>query len=154
MQAAPHNMQSALLHQSVVDEYMQGECALGRMLGPFDPGTIPGLHINRMVGRVTPKGHTPGKWRLITDLSFPDEGSVNDGIDPAMCSLQYSSVERVALAIRSVVELDIKSAYRLIPVHPRTTSYSPAWSGKGHIILIRCCHLGYAQPRTMGWSGF
>ena len=37
-----------------------------------------------------------GKWRLITDLSFPPDVSVNDGINPALCSLSYTSVELVA----------------------------------------------------------
>ena len=33
---------------------------------------------------VIPKGHTPGKWRLIVDLSSPKGGSVNDGIPPVV----------------------------------------------------------------------
>jgi len=73
---------------------------------------------------VVPKGHTPGRWRLITDLSFPEGASVNDGIDPYLCSLQYTSVDRVARADQSLgkgallAKLDIKSAYHLIPIHP------------------------------------
>jgi hypothetical protein len=51
-------MHSAALHPSVVG-----------MLGPFPPGRIEGLQINWM--GVVPKGHTPGRWRLITDLSYP-----------------------------------------------------------------------------------
>ena len=50
------------------------------------------LHINRF--GVIPKGHITGKWRLITDLSFPPSFSVNDGIDPELSYLVYSSVER------------------------------------------------------------
>ena len=49
------------------------------------------LHINRF--GVIPKGHITGKWRLITDLSFPPSFSVNDGIDPELSYLVYSSVE-------------------------------------------------------------
>ncbi len=30
---------------------------------------------------VIPKGHNTGKWRLIMDLSYPPEQSVNDSID-------------------------------------------------------------------------
>lgn len=122
LQMARHNMPSALLHEPVVGEYIQKELALGRILGPFPPGALDSLHINRM--GVIPKGHTPGKWRLITDLSFPEGKSVNDGISPSLCSLQYTSVERVALAMHTMgqgalmAKLDIKSAYRLIPVHP------------------------------------
>lgn len=66
------------------------------MLGPFPPSPKPSVHINR-VG-VIPKGHNMGKWRLVTDLSFPHGQSVNDGIgqDLDTCSLSYISVDDVA----------------------------------------------------------
>ena len=117
------NMQSAHLHPAVIDSYIGTEVAEGRMFGPFPQGHIPGLHMNRM--GVIPKGHTPGKWRLITDLSHPEERSVNDGIQPQLCSLSYTSVEAVAVAAQRLgsgallAKLDIKSAYRLVPVHPQ-----------------------------------
>jgi hypothetical protein len=47
---------------------------------------------------VIPKGHTPGRWRLITDLSYPEGNSVNDGIQAKWCSLKYTSTEGVAKA--------------------------------------------------------
>ena len=57
--------------------------------------------------------------------SFAPPGcSVNDGIDPALCSLTYSSVEQVAEVAASyppgamLAKIDVESAYRLIPVHP------------------------------------
>ena len=68
--------------------------------------------------------HTPGKWRLITDLSFPEHRSVNDSIDSKLCLLKYTSVEKVATAAMGLgqeallVKLDVKSAYRLILVYP------------------------------------
>ena len=40
-----------------------------------------------------PKGGQTGKFRLIVDLSSSQGASVNDGIDPKLCSLSYSSVE-------------------------------------------------------------
>ena len=63
------------------------------MLGTSLPGSIPGLHLNRI--GVVPKGHTPGRWRLITDLSHPEGGSVNES---EWCSLRYTTVEEVATA--------------------------------------------------------
>ena len=76
---ASRNMPSASSHAEVIDAYIAGEVAEGRMLGPFQPGSVEGLQVNRM--GVIPKGHTPGhtpgEWRLITDLSFPEEASVN-----------------------------------------------------------------------------
>ena len=73
---------------------------------------------------MVPKGHTPGRWRLITDLSHPQGGSVNDGVPPQWCSLRYTSVEEVAVRARRLgtgallAKLDVRSAYRLVPVHP------------------------------------
>ena len=93
------------------------------MLGPFrDLGGLQSVHISRF--GVISKGHNTGKWRLITDVSFPPGNSVNDGIDPAICSLRYTTVEDVASVAAQLgphtlmAKIDIESAYRLIPVHP------------------------------------
>ena len=121
LQSARKNMPSAVQHHTVVSEYVANEKALGHFHGPM-PKPQPNIHINRF--GVIPKGHTLGKWRLITDLSFPPERSVNDGIDPALCSLSYVSVDTVAAAAAAfgpgalMAKVDIESAYRLIPVHP------------------------------------
>ena len=90
-------MRSALDHPEVVQQYLDKECSLGRMLGPFsaaEMSRLPVCHINRF--GVIPKGHNTEKWRLITNLSFPPSGSVNDGISSELCSLTYTSVEQVA----------------------------------------------------------
>ena len=122
LRPAKRNMPSAAEHPEVIDQYIEGERAGDRILGPFVRGAIVGMQANRL--GVVPKGHTPGKWRLITDLSFPEGASVNDGIDRGLCSLQYTSVENVARAAQALgrgallAKLDIKSAYRLVPVHP------------------------------------
>ena len=123
LKPAPNNMRSAHDHPTVVSEYLAKETALGRMLGPFDMSTcLCPLQINRF--GVIPKDHDQGKWRLITDLSFPPGHSVNDGIDPTLCSLSYSTVDEVAGLVARLgpgallAKIDIESAYRLIPVHP------------------------------------
>ena len=41
-----------------------------------------------------PKGHNTGKWHLMMELSFSPGASINDGIEPELCSLY--SVEQVA----------------------------------------------------------
>ena len=123
LQSATANMPLATLHTEVITKYLQKELSLGRMLGPFPPDlTLHELQINRF--RVIPKGHNTGKWRLITDLSFPPGRSVNDDIDPEFCSLAYTTVDRVAEIAASIgrgallAKVDIESAYRLIPVRP------------------------------------
>ena len=94
------------------------------MLGPFsDPAILPTLHINRF--GVIPKGHNTGKFRLITDLSFPSDKSVNDGINPSLCSLVYTTVDEVVARAAALgrgallAKVDIEAAYRLIPVKPQ-----------------------------------
>ena len=49
-----HNMHPAALHPEAIDSYIGTETQEGRMLGPFPPGRIRGLHINRM--GVVPNG--------------------------------------------------------------------------------------------------
>ena len=120
--AAGRNMHTARCHPEVIDGYISKEVSAGRICGPLSPGVASSLQINRM--GVIPKGHTPGKWRLITDLSYPDGRSVNDGIDRQRCSLAYISVETLAAAAHRlgrgalIAKMDIKAAYRLVPVHP------------------------------------
>ena len=85
LRSAAANMPSARQHPDVVTKYIQEELSRGRILGPFQVSELPPVHINRF--GVIPKGHGTGKWHLITDLSSPPGQSVNDGIDPALCTL-------------------------------------------------------------------
>ena len=114
-------MRSALEHPEVVRDYLTKECAEGRMFGPFDINRLPQVHVSRF--GVIPKGNSR-KWRLILDLSSSDGQCVNDGINPEWCSLSYISVEDGVSIIRRLgqntllAKVDIKSAYRMVPVHP------------------------------------
>ena len=120
LRPAKTNMVSAREHPDIITKYLQEEGEKGRVIGPIEAGKI--KQISRF--GVIPKGHTPGKWRLIVDLSSPTGHSVNDGIDSDLCSLEYTSVDKAAELIKSLgqhcmlAKIDIKSAYRIIPVHP------------------------------------
>ena len=141
LRSATRNMFSAQKHPEVVRAYLDAECSRGRMLGPFPSAVqaaLPPCHINRF--GVIPKGRGTGKWRLITDLSFPPGLSVNDGIDPDLCSLTYTSVDRVAEVVAAfppgalLAKIDIESAYRLVPVHPRDRPLQAVqWGGALYI---------------------
>lgn len=121
--SAKKNMLSATQNPEVIEDYLRKETGVGNILGPFQMGTAPNVHINRF--GVIPKKYQPGKWRLITDLSFPENASINDAIDPDLCSMSYITVEQVAARAISlgkgslIAKIDVKSAYRLIPVCPR-----------------------------------
>ena len=75
---------------------------------------------------VIPKGHTPGKWRLILilDLSSLAGKSVKDRISVAGSSLSNTLVDDVAKVVVKMGvgallgRMDVQSAYRIIPVHP------------------------------------
>ncbi len=113
LQSATKNMESARLHPQVMTDYLQKECSLGRMLGPFfEAEPLPRLHFNRF--GVIPKGTNTGKFRLITDLSFPTARSVNDGITPDLCTLAYTTVDVVAsqAAVLSGVQAQALSSRR------------------------------------------
>ena len=123
LRSASTNMGSAYLLPEVISTYLRKELSLGRMLGPF-PLSFPASELHFNPCGVVPKGHNTGKWRLITNLSYPDGGSVNDGIDTEWSSLAYTTVDRVAETAVGLgrgallAKVDIESAYRLIPVHP------------------------------------
>jgi len=61
---------------------------------------------------------------LQTSPSHQDACSVNDGIDPTLCSLSYVSVDTVSAIVSALgtgsllAKIDIEAAYRLVPVHP------------------------------------
>ena len=106
------------------------------MLGPLSAtDDLPPLHFNRF--GVIPKGHNMGKWRMITDLSFPHGQSVNDGIDSTLSSLSYIAVDDIAAVVTHLgpgtllAKVDIESAYRLIPVHPQDRPLlAVRWNGQ------------------------
>ena len=130
-------MLSATMHSEVIEKYLAEESQLGRMLGPFSPADFPQVHINRF--GVIPKSQ-PGKWRLITDLSYPPGASVNDGVSPELASLSYVTVDRVSEQIMQLgkgalmAKVDIRSAYRLIPVHPSDRLVlGVLWKGKLYV---------------------
>lgn len=59
--------------------------------------------------------------------------SVNSGIAPELSSLEYTSVDQAAAVIRSqgqqcnLAKIDVKSAYRIVPVHPQDRLLLGMW---------------------------
>ena len=71
-----------------------------------------------------PKKGRPEKWCLIIDLSLPRGRSINDVIDEHLSSIKYTSIDDAANFIQVMgrgtllAKLDLKEAYRAVPVHP------------------------------------
>ena len=133
---ATTNMQSAFRYPEPVVTYLESEQLADRIVGPFNSSL--NIQVNRF--GVIPKSNQSGKWRLILDLSYPPEHSVNDGIDPQWCSLRYATVDQ---AIGHILQLgggallakvDVEHAYRNIPVHPEDRHLlGMAWRGRLYI---------------------
>ena len=122
LKGAKKNMHSATQHPMVIDNYLPDELKASRVLRPFQTQDIsPSVHVSRF--GVIPKKHR-NAWRLIVDLSAPDTLSVNDGISPELCSLEYTKISDVVTELNKMgpgtllAKIDIKSAYHIIPVHP------------------------------------
>ena len=96
------------------------------MLGPLDPALCQGVVISSL--GVVPKS-TPGKFRVIVDLSSPTTQSVNDQLHREWCQVAYASVDDAALLLHALgpvaqmAKLDIREAYRIIPVHPEERTF-------------------------------
>jgi hypothetical protein len=93
--------------------------SLGRVAGPFFQPPLLNLRLSS-VGMVPKKG---GSYRLIHHLSHPPGSSVNDFIDRKFGSVKYTFFDD-ALDILAkqgpgalVARLDIRNAFRLLPVH-------------------------------------
>ncbi|XP_054843457.1 uncharacterized protein LOC129335043 [Eublepharis macularius] len=115
------NLKSVVGMEEVVRAKIAKECAEGRVLGPFPSPPVPCL-------RVSPLGVVPkkaaGEFRLIHHLSYPRGSSVNDAIPEHLCSVRYTSFDQAVKVVRrcgvgaEMAKCDIKSAFRLLPVHP------------------------------------
>ena len=127
LKSASNNCPSSRDHTGVIDDYLTTEIRAGRVVGPLKTPPFSYLQVSRF--GVIPKKNKINAWRLILDLSFPLGRSVNDGIDKNEFPVCYAKVDD---AIRLIVKLgkdalmakvDIKNAYRIVPIHPGNYIY-------------------------------
>ena len=115
------NLVSAVQNSSVIDEYLKTEVSGGRIHGPFLYPPFDHFQCNPI--GVVPK-KTPGKFRVIMDLSYPPGNSINDYIDKEEFSLRYVTTDTAVKFIQArgpgcfLSKIDIAQAFRLIPVAP------------------------------------
>ena len=118
--SARSNCPSATKHGNIIDTYLLDEIKHGVIAGPFVSPPLKNLQVNRF--GVIPKS-TPGKWRLITDLSFPQENSVNSLILDEHAKVSYVGIPAAISKIMALgrgtlmAKFDLRCAYRLLPVH-------------------------------------
>ena len=114
------NLPSAYQQPLILDNALLQECNAGCILGPFDTPPLPDFRCSGL--GLVPKHD--GGWRTIYHLSAPHGNSINDYINPEDYTLSYCSVDD-AYAILNLLgtgalmsKIDLKNAFRLIPVHP------------------------------------
>ena len=130
------------------------------MLGSFHTGcNLPLLQINRF--GVIPKGYNTGQMETNYGSLVSKGLGVNKRTDPAPCSLSYTTVDDIAATIvglgKGALLANIKSAYRLIPVHPRNGSFNRFDGTRS--MLISCYPSASDKPQRSSllsathWSG-
>ena len=125
----------------MVSDYIVEELSAGRLVDlelSSEEATRLNIHCSPI--GIIPKKNKPGKWRLIVDLSSPEDASVNDGIEKEICSLSYTSLYAVAdkaMALgrgAMLAKMDIKQAYRMMPIHPQDRHLlGMRWEGKVYV---------------------
>ena len=115
------NLQSALHSPDVAFAKLKKEIDAGRVVGPFNAPPFPILRTSP-IGIIPKK--TPNEFRLIHHLSYPKGSSVNDFIPDESSSVRYATINDAILILKTLgkgcfmAKTDIKSAFRIIPVHP------------------------------------
>ena len=90
---------------------------------------------------------------MICDLSSPAGSSVNDGIPSNLCSLHCATVNDAVRLIQQLgrgsqlVKLDIKDAYRIVPVHSDDYYLLGTRSGRVAHTLTELYPLVTSQPQ-------
>lgn len=110
-------MKSVDVHSSVLLAIINKEIHLGAWQSTIHQCSI--LDVNQLSS--AKKG-----WGLEINhkLGLPIGNSVNDFIDPALCSVSYASFDDAITMISSLgkatllCKIDLSSAFRLLPIHP------------------------------------
>lgn len=114
------NSRSVLQNPGLVLQKINKEINMGRIAGPFVDPPFPTLRVSPI--SLIPKND--GDFRLIHNLSYPMNNSVNDFIDRDFCSVRYSSIDDAVKLVKRIgqngllAKADVKSAFRLIRVFP------------------------------------
>ena len=116
-----NNLKSANENKSILREKLILEIAKGRIAGPFTKNPFPNIHFSPL-GLVPKKD---GNFRLIHHLSYPEGGSVNDGIPVEYTKVHYQTLDDAIRIIQTLgrgclmAKADIQDAFRLLPIREK-----------------------------------
>lgn len=111
---------SATINSAIVKQKIDEEIASGRVRGPFLSPPCEPFICSPLA--LVPK-HETGSFRLIHNLSYPPDESVNSGIDRADSQVVYDSIDTIISLVRHfgtnalMAKTDITNAFRLLPIH-------------------------------------
>lgn len=144
------NLVSVHRFPTIVSGKIAKEISEGRVAGPF-------LFPPFANFRVSPLGLVPKKepnsFRLIHHLSFPAGFSLNDEIEPELSTVTYTSFDEAIFRIRRLgvsavmAKADIKSAFRLLPIHPSAFN-SLGFHHDGFYYYDKCLPMGCSLSCT------
>ena len=163
---AKKNMQSAADVPQEVSRYPDMECRLGSVVILDDESA---QSVQTSPFGLIPKWGKLDDWHLIPDLSSPLGHSVNDGINPARCSLKYASIDQAVCICRSLGEALLSGHQKCLlhggspPQRSPLAGYALAWShlhrhstalhtalhSEGVLCCRRCITLGDAPNGVM-----
>ena len=115
------NHPSANKNPRTVDEMILKEIKLNRVAGPFDTPPFDNL-ICSPLALIEKK--ESGKYRLIHNLSFPRDKSINAHIDKSLAAVKYETFDYFINLVQEVgrgammAKCDIEEAFRFIPINP------------------------------------
>ena len=116
------NTYNAQQNLQMVREKLQSEIDKGRMAHPFPSPPFHPFHTSSLNIR---EKKTPGRYRLIHDLSFPyNDNSINHNIPNNSKKVKYATVnDAIQLLLAQPhgafsCKIDIADAFRLIPITP------------------------------------
>lgn len=143
------NLKAALESPDIIEQKLETELSLGRIAGPFDSSPFPQFKISPL--GLVPK-RQPGHFRLIHHLSYPRTNgtSVNAGIDKAHSAVSYAGIADAVSVIKKLgtgcymAKTDIKSAFRILPVHADDYALL-GFSWKRKLYYDRCVAMGCAS---------
>ena len=130
-QSSPKNHGSARAQPTIIDAFLEKECSLGATCGPFtaNPLSVPLITSPLQIAR-----SRSGKPRVVLDLSYPHNFSVNHGIPKDTYlhepfSLRLPGTDALQAIIRDkgpgchLFKKDLSRAYRQLRVDPRDYHY-------------------------------
>jgi hypothetical protein len=116
------NWASVTEHLPAVEEIIDRDVRLGRKVGPFSTPPFD-TYVASPLGAFTKKASS--KVRVIHDLSWPPDHSINHHIDTKTYTVKYMAVDDLAAQILTlgrhalVAKLDLQDAYKLVNVRPQ-----------------------------------